>query len=107
MNARREWAQRFIDRAPNPPVFGSPAFLALPDGHPSKISSVIVAAESWARDGDELEDRLRREVLALSRANKKTEDAEYVATYQRAYAPDPDLPAQLEAEYWDWIRGAA
>jgi hypothetical protein len=107
MNARREWAQRLIDRAPNPPAYNSPEWLALPESHPAKVAAVVVAAESWARDGDELEERLRREVLALSRANKQAEDAEYVANYQRGYGPDPELPAQVEAEYWDWIRGAA
>lgn len=106
MNARREWAQRFIDRAPNPPAYGSPEFLALPEGHPAKIAAVVVAAESWARDGDELEERLRREVLALSRANKQAEDAEYVAQVSAGYDRRPD-PAELEAEFWDWIRGAA
>lgn len=104
MNARREWAQRFIDRAPNPPKYGSPEFLALPDGHPAKISSVIVAGESWARDGEELEERLRHEVLALSRANKQAEDAEYVAQMGAGYDRRPD-GNELEAEFWEWVRG--
>jgi hypothetical protein len=106
MNARRQWAQRLIARHPSPVTYGSEAFLALPDGHPAKMASLVVAAESWARDGDELEERLRREVLALSRANKLAEDAEYVAGYQSPMRTLPDA-AELEAEFWDWIRGAA
>jgi hypothetical protein len=107
VNARQAWAQHLINAAPDAPRYGSPEWLALPESHPAKIAAVVVAAESWARDGDDLEERLRREVLALSRAYMQAEDAEYVATYQRGYAPDPNLPAQIEAEYWDWIRGEA
>lgn len=106
MNARQRWARHLIERHSAPPAYGSPEWLALPEAHPAKIAAVVVAAECWAMDGDELEERLRREVLALSRANKQAEDAEYVASWQRP-GQDPDLPAQLEAEFWDWVRGAA
>jgi hypothetical protein len=95
-----------IATAPAAPVYGSPEWLALPEGSPAKVAAVVRAAECWARDGDELEDRLRSEVLALSRANKLAEDAEYVAGYQRPQRTLPDA-AELEAEFWDWIRGAA
>lgn len=106
MNARREWAQRFIDRAPNPPAYNSPEFLALPEGHPAKIAAVVVAAECWAVGGDNLEADLRIEVMALSRANKRAEDEEYAAQISAPMRSMPD-PAEIEAEYWDWIRGAA
>jgi hypothetical protein len=107
VNARREWAAHLIQRGgPDIPIYGSPEFLALPEGSPAKIGSVVRAAEAWAMDGDQLEERLRLEVLALSRANKIAEDAEYVASYQRPTRTLPDA-AELEAEFWDWIRGAA
>jgi hypothetical protein len=106
VNARQEWAWNLVGRHPSPPTYGSPEWLALPESHPAKIAAVVIAAECWARDGDELEDRLRSEVLALSRANKLAEDAEYVARYQRPTRTLPDA-AELEAEFWDWIRGAA
>jgi hypothetical protein len=106
VNARQEWAQRLIARHPSPPAYGSPEWLELPESHPAKIAAVVIAAECWATDGDELENRLRREVLALSRANKQAEDAEYVASYQRPARTLPDA-AELEAEFWEWIRGAA
>lgn len=107
MNARQRWARCFIDRHPEPPSYGSPEWLALPESHPAKISSVVVAAECWALDGDELEQRLRVEVMALSRANKVEEDAEYVATMAlgAAYYDRRPTATEVEAEFWDWVRG--
>lgn len=96
-----------IARAPDAPSYGSPEWCALPEGSPAKVAAVVIAAESWARDGDELEDRLRREVLALSRANKQAEDGEYVARVQHGYDDRRPNAAELEAEFWDWVRGAA
>lgn len=115
MSARRKWARAFIAVAPDAPAYGSPEWLALPDGSPAKVAATVRAAECWARDGDELEERLWVEVTALSRANKRAEDAAYVADIERhratwaggVYRPVPDLPAQLEAEFYDWIEGAA
>jgi hypothetical protein len=106
VKARQTWAQRLIAAAPDAPSYGSPEWLALPEGSPAKVAAVVRAAECWAVDGDELEERLRREVLALSRANKQAEDAEYVAQMSAGYDRRPDT-AELEAEFWDWIRGGA
>lgn len=76
---RRAWAQQLIDRAGDrPPAYGSPEFLALPDG-PAKVAAVVIAAECWAREGDDLPERLRLEVDLARSASKATEDAEYVA----------------------------
>ena len=70
---RSEWARRMIARAAAPvPAYGSTEWLALPDGDARKVASVVAAAESWALDGDELEERLRAECMALSWANKST-----------------------------------
>lgn len=93
-----------IARAPGAPSYGSPEWLALPEGSPAKVAAVVRAAECWAVDGDELEERLRREVLALSRANKRAEDAEYVAQIGAPLCSMPD-PAEIESEFWDWVRG--
>lgn len=109
MNARTEWARHLLAAAPDAPAYGSPEWLALPEGSPAKVAAVVRAAECWAVDGDELEQRLRVEVMALSRANKREEDSEYVARIRAGagfYDRRPDK-AELEAEFWDWVRGAA
>lgn len=114
-SARKCWAKRLIDAAPGAPKYGCREWLALPEGSPAKVSSTVRAAEAWACDGDDLERRLRVEVLALSRANKQAEDAEYLAACEQwrqtwaggVHHPDPDLPAQLEAEFSAWAWGAA
>ena len=80
MNARRRWAERMMIAAGTPvPRYGSPEWLALPEGDRRKVAAVIVAAECWAREADELEERLWIEVTFAQIAHKVTEDAEYVA----------------------------
>lgn len=116
MSAEREsWVQRMLEGIPRPlPEFGSPEWLALPDGDRLKIGSIVVAAECWARDGDDLEQRLRTEVLAASRAHKAAEDAEYVAQRDAwadswtgsGFRSDPARKAEIEAEWVEWV-GAA
>ena len=76
---RRRWAQSLIRKAPNPPRYGSPAWLALPEGSPGKIASVVVAAEAWALDDDDVEARLHRLLEDERRAFKQAEDADYQA----------------------------
>lgn len=71
-----------IEAAGGPiPPYGSQEWLALPEGNRRKVAAVVVAAESWARDGDELAERLAREVEEQRRAEKRSEDAEYVTEY--------------------------
>ena len=80
MNARQRWAQRMIAAAGTPlPRYGSPEWLELPEGDRRKVAAVIVAAECWAREADELEERLRVEVEFSRIAHKLIDDAEYVA----------------------------
>lgn len=80
MNARERWAQRMLAAAERPlPRYGSPEWLALPEGDRRKVAAVIVAAECWARESDQLEERLRVEVEFSRIAHKLIEDAEYVA----------------------------
>lgn len=79
--ARRRWAAGMIGKAAGLeiPEYGSPQWLALPEGNLAKVASVIRAAECWARAGDELEADLRAEVEEARKAHKRHEDAEYVA----------------------------
>lgn len=80
-DARQRWAGAMIQRAAGLPVppYGSAEWLALPEGHLGKVAAVVRAAETWAREGDELEESLRTEVEQLQRSYKAQEDAEYVA----------------------------
>ena len=114
--ARRSWVRSMLADVPRPiPKFGSPQWLALPDGDRRKVAGVVVAAESYARDADELEDRLRAEVDALRLADKRADDAEYVARRDahreswtgRGFKPDPRQQDQIEAEWREWIGGVA
>ncbi len=78
--ARRRWAYSLIRRASTPvPSYGSAEWLQLPDGTAAKVAAVVVAAESWARELDDLPDRLERELDERRRAEKAAEDAEYQA----------------------------
>lgn len=113
--SRSLWAQGLIARSPEPPPYGSPEWLALPESHPAKIAAVVIAAESWARDGDDLD-------ALLELANKREDDAEFVsrAAYWQerwspqgmtaqvfGYAKDDWLDAQIGAEWADWVGGDA
>ncbi len=115
--ARRGWAYALIGRCKTPPPrYGSPEFLALADG-PEKVASVIVAAENWARDGDNLEENLRVQLEAERAAFKRLEDEEYLArrdAHRESWLPDApgfrmsDLIAEeIEREWVDWQGGAA
>lgn len=112
MNARVSWAARLIGAAMKPiPRYGSPEWLALPEGSPAKVAAVVVAAECWARDADELEERLRAEVELSRAAHKADEDAEYVARRDahreswtgRGFRPEPGLQDEIAAEWAEWM----
>jgi hypothetical protein len=75
---RRRWAQSLIRRADAAtPGYGSAAWLALADGDHAKIAAVVIAAECWARDGDDLADRLADEVRRGFENHKRLDDEEY------------------------------
>lgn len=70
---------------------------------------MVIAAEAWARGGDELEANLRAELDAAWRAHKSAEDAEYQARaaahrqewghlrlVRGAYADSPEFRAGKE-----------
>ncbi|WP_299057067.1 hypothetical protein [uncultured Nocardioides sp.] len=78
MNRRRQWAYKLVRKAaPNSPAYGTAEWLALPESSPEKIAAVVRAAECWAREGDELEEKLRHEVALARRAFKVEEDRGY------------------------------
>jgi hypothetical protein len=116
VNARIEWAARLIRAAGKPiPRYGTPDWQALAEGSPAKIAAVVVAAESWAREGDELEERLRAEVEMSRVAFKADEDADYCARRDahreswtgRGFRSDPRMQGEIETEWRDWMNGAA
>lgn len=79
---RKSWARELIDRASRPiQKYGSAEWCALPLDDPNRIAAVVVAAEAWAWDWENLEQNLRREVEDLRAAFKREEDAEYVRSY--------------------------
>jgi hypothetical protein len=68
-----------IDKAKGAPlpVYGDATWLMLPDGDDVKVAAVIVAAEAWASERDELPTTLAVQVEATRRAFKADEDAAY------------------------------
>jgi hypothetical protein len=76
---RRYWARRMIDKAHGAgiPTYGSPEWACLPEDDARWVAAVVIAAESWARAGDTLEDDLRREVADLRAAYLADEDEDY------------------------------
>lgn len=110
---RRAWAYELVSRCvTSPPSYGSPEWLALPDG-PEKVAAVVIAAECWALDGDKLEERLAAEVDALREGHKAAEDAAYEARRDAhaadwtgaRFRPDPYLAEDLDREWREWSGG--
>jgi hypothetical protein len=91
---RRRWAYGLIRKIKTPPPsYGSEAWLALPDGSDEKIAAVVIAAECWAVDGEDLAGRLAREIDAERTAEQHRLDAlhaENVETVQ-ALAKRPGI----------------
>lgn len=79
---RRRWAAALIRTAPNPPRYGSAEWHQLPEGSPAKIAGAVVAAECWAVEEDDLEDRLHEELADERYAFKRAEDEDYQARAQ-------------------------
>jgi hypothetical protein len=74
---RKAWARHYISAAPDAPAYGTPEWLALPDGL-EKVAAVVRAAECWQTDLEATLDRLRDEHRAGALTAKLAEDAEYV-----------------------------
>ncbi len=97
--ARRRWAYSLIRRATSPaPKYGSAAWCALPDDDPAKIAAALVAAECWATDGDNLEQRLADEMALLRDGFKREEDREYQARYEAHRRTAPRFSTRPFAE---------
>ncbi len=80
-NARRKWAYSLIRRAKEPPPpYGSAEWLRLAEGSAEKIASVVIAAESHARAGDDLPLDLAREIDA----RRAADDEHYRALHRQA-----------------------
>lgn len=71
VDARKSWARPYIAADRDAPAYGTPEWLALPDG-PTKIAAVVRAAECWATDGDNLEANLTAELDAAAAFAAKT-----------------------------------
>lgn len=81
--ARRRWEYWLIRKCPTPPpLYGSPEWLALPNDSAAKVAACVRAAACWARDGDELPERLAAELDAAREAAKRIEDADYRERYR-------------------------
>jgi len=91
MVSRRYWARRMVDRAKGAelPSYGSAEWFLLPEGDARRVAAVVVAAEAWARAGDDLILDLTRELDARCRAHKLEADREYAgrAAAHRETAP--------------------
>lgn len=101
---RRRWARSLIRKAQSPPPsYGSSEWLALPEGSAEKIAAVVVAAECWVLDADDLEDRLHQELADERHAFKRAEDEDYQARAQAhrqqwrhlSVAPPPRYTGQV------------
>lgn len=101
--ARRHWARLLIEKAGGVelPRYGSVEWLRLPEGDPVRIAAVVVAAEAYARQGDELEDDLRREVDALQHAYKDGQDEgrlDRIEAHREEWGRVVQLPPGIWAE---------
>lgn len=109
---RRCWAYAMISRCSTPPPrYGSEAWTALTDGDVRKVAGVVIAAEQWAIDGDNLESKLRAELDNVRRAVKEALDAEYVDRRDshrdnwtgKAFRPSETIASEVEAEFCEWL----
>ena len=112
-HVRRAWAKALRDRAQGPvPVYGSPEWVALPDG-PEKVAACVAAAERCVYQ-DEITD-LETTATArwLTHLHDLAEQGDWEARQQyhrrswtgQAFRPDPAIDAEVEAEFDAWARG--
>ncbi|WP_197285937.1 DUF2742 domain-containing protein [Nocardiopsis sp. NRRL B-16309] len=74
---RQSWSQTLIDRGKargDIPLFGSRAWCELPDNDPRKAAAAVRAAETWAREGDDLAFDVAQEAY-----NRRRSEDEYWA----------------------------
>jgi hypothetical protein len=70
-------ARAVVGKAPHPPAYGSGEWAVLPEGHPAKVSGLVVVAEAWQRADDDLEADLARSLADAALAAKEAGDAAY------------------------------
>ena len=107
---RKAWARQLISRAPDAPIYGSAAFLAMPDG-PEKVAAVVKAAECWLTELEDGLERLRAEHLGAALQEKSSSDAAYVEQRDQwrrewtgqGFRPDPAIAADVEREWREWV----
>ena len=103
---RRAWALALMSRANGrPPAYGSPEWLALPDG-PEKVAAVVRAAETLV-----IERALRDAEIEAWR--KAAEDVAWQAARDRhkaawdaqrgRFRPDPAIATEVEQEWREWV----
>lgn len=110
-DARRAWAYALTSRcASPPPIYGSPAWVALPDG-PEKVGSAVIAAEATAI-GDEMRlDELRAQWWAVKNAEDITFH-EIASSHRRdwtgrGFRADPRQAEEIAQEWDEWAGGEA
>jgi hypothetical protein len=92
MRRRRDWARAEVRKLTggiaDPPRYGDPRWLEWDgdpaDAHRVRLAALIVAAESWAREGDNIRDRLARDVAAARSEHEQSLDAEWATVARRA-----------------------
>lgn len=73
---RKAWARQYIRRAPEAPLYGSPEWLALPEG-PEKVAAVVKAAECWRTEQEDEMARLRAQCIGAAMEAKRAADADW------------------------------
>jgi hypothetical protein len=109
VEARKAWAARFIAAAPADVVYGSEAWLALPEG-PAKWGVAVRAAECWQTDLEATLERLRADHRGAVIAAKLAEDLEWSERADahrrewtgRGFRRSPAIAADVELEWRDW-----
>lgn len=98
---RRAWASAHIQVAKTSgtiPRYGTPQWHALAPTSPLRWAAVVIAAECWAVDGDDIPGRMRRE-LANQAAADAVLDAEEFAAMAAGVRARASLPSYAELQH--------
>lgn len=75
---RQAWARRMIRAATGPiPCYGSRTWAALPETDRRRVAAVVVAAEAWQQQCDELPGRLGQEIATMRAEQQQHEAASF------------------------------
>lgn len=107
---RRGWALAMMGRARGDyPRYGTPEWLALPDG-PEKVAAVVRAAESFALECELFDEWLAAETKAAEdHAWRNARDRQRAAwdAQRGRFRPDPTIAAEVAQDWREWARGEA